>query len=148
MQIRSVEKSDISEWSRMRSALWPDSTDNHVAEIEEYFTGVSIDIVEAFVVERPNGNLGGFIEINLRNFAEGSRSSQVPYIEAWYVDQDLRGKGVGKRLMEKAEQWSLEKGFFELASDTELENIKSIAAHKALGFKEVDRVVCFLKKLV
>ena len=131
----------------MRSLLWPDSEASHIAEIEEYFAGVSIDIVETFIAERPFDGLGGFIEINIRNFAEGSRSARVPYVEAWFVDQDLRGQGVGKTLMKHAERWSLDNGFSELASDTELENIKSITLHKSLGFKEVDRVVCFLKKL-
>lgn len=131
----------------MRSLLWPDGEANHIAEIEEYFAGVSTDIVETFIAERARDGLGGFIELNIRNFAEGSRSARVPYVEAWFVDEDLRGQGVGKALMEHAERWSLDNGFSELASDTELENIKSIKLHKALGFKEVDRVVCFLKKL-
>lgn len=131
----------------MRSVLWPDSPDQHIAEIEEFFAGNAVDIVETFVVERPSGNLAGFIELNIRSFVEGSRSTQVPYVEAWYIDPDIRGKGIGKSLIEKAEKWSLDKGFNEMGSDAELENQGSIAAHKALGFKEVDRIVCFLKKL-
>ena len=41
----------------------------------------------------------------------------------------------------------MESGFNELGSDAEIDNINSIEAHKKLGFKEVKRVVCFLKKL-
>ena len=50
-------------------------------------------------------------------------------------------------LMKAAEQWAQEKGFSELASDTETSNLKSIAIHKQLGFEETERVVCFLKQL-
>lgn len=74
MNIRLAKKSDIGEWSRMRSALWPDSPDQHIAEIEEFFTENSVDIVETFVVERPSGNLAGFIELNIRGFAALSLS--------------------------------------------------------------------------
>ena len=131
----------------MRSQLWPDSKDDHPAELEEYFSGSSIDIVQAYVVEDESESAVAFIELNLRNFAEGSRSSRVPYVEGWFVRQDYRGQGWGKRLMEKAEQWALEQGSSELASDTELVNTRSIAMHRALGFEETERVVCFLKKL-
>ena len=91
--------------------------------------------------------MGGFLELNVRNYAEGSRANRVPYIEGWFVTADLRGRGHGKQLIETAEQWALKNGYNELASDAELENEASIAAHKALGFTEVDRVVCFIKQL-
>ena len=131
----------------MRSQLWPDSKDDHAVELEQYFSGCSMDIVQAYVVEDENETAVGFIELNLRNFAEGSRSPEVPYVEAWFVSSDCRGRGWGKRLMEQAEQWALEQGYSELASDTELVNTRSIAMHRALGFEETERVVCFLKKL-
>ena len=98
-------------------------------------------------MEGNSGALGGFIELNLRKFVEGSDSKTSPYIEAWYIDPGFRGGGNGKRLMEAAENWAIENGFDELASDAVLENTDSIAAHKALGFSEVERLVCFIKKL-
>ncbi|MCU7845660.1 MAG: GNAT family N-acetyltransferase [Candidatus Thiodiazotropha sp. (ex Monitilora ramsayi)] len=147
MKIRTAKACDRKEWAEMRSLLWPDSADGHVAEIKEYFSGKSIDIVEAFVVEDEEGALSGFMELNIRNFAEGSRSPRLPYVEAWFVRADYRGRGYGKALMRHAEKWAIERGYQELASDTEIENTKSIAIHKQLGFIETERVVCFLKKL-
>lgn len=35
----------------------------------------------------------------------------------------------------------------EIGIDAELENSGSIAAHKVVGFEEVERVVCFITKL-
>ena len=49
--------------------------------------------------------------------------------------------------MKAAEDWARGHGFRALASDAELDNQVSVAAHGALGFEEVDRVVCFLKRL-
>lgn len=147
MNIRKVRYADLEAWTEMRSQLWPDLKDDHAVELEQYFSGRSIDIVQAYVIEDKNEIAVGFIELNLRNFAEGSRSPEVPYVEAWFVRGACRGQGWGKRLMEQAEQWALEQGYSELASDTELVNTHSIAMHRALGFEETERVVCFLKKL-
>jgi len=147
MKIREAKREDIQDWARMRVALWPDSLDNHINEINEYFSGSSIDIVQSFVLENDEGSLIGFMELNIRNFAEGSRSPRLPYVEAWFVDRKFRGNGYGKSLMSMAERWAAEKGYSQLASDTEIGNQKSIVIHKKLGFKETERIVCFLKNL-
>lgn len=83
----------------------------------------------------------------MRNYAEGSKHLKVPYVEGWYVDSDLRNCGYGKQLIQIAENWAIENDFNELASDSESENFNSIAAHKALGFKEVEKIICFIKYL-
>ena len=147
MKSRKAKRDDHAVWADMRSQLWPSPETDHLSELEEYFSNTSIDIVQAYVIEDETETVAGFIELNLRNFAEGSRSPKVPYVEAWFVRSNCRGQGWGKRLMEQAEQWALEQGYSELASDTELVNTHSIAMHRALGFEETERIVCFLKKL-
>jgi len=146
MIVREVNENDIEQWSVMRTALWPETKDAHVAEIKEYFSGLSIDIVKAYVTEI-GSEVIGFMELNIRNFAEGSRSSKLPYVEAWYIKPEYRGNGYGKQLMNKADQWAISQGYSELASDTEIDNHRSISMHKHLGFLETERIVCFLKKL-
>ena len=147
MKIREAKQSDLPAWSRLRTELWPDTPDQHVSELKAYFAGESIDITQSFVLENPKDEVVGFIELNIRNFAEGSRNPNVPYVEGWWVDPSYQGKGHGKALMQRAEQWALALGFNELASDAEIENHKSISIHKQLGFSETERVVCFLKQL-
>jgi len=72
---------------------------------------------------------------------------EIPYVEGWYIDQEFRGKGLGRKLMAQAQAWATQHGFAELASDAEIDNGPSIMAHKKLGFKEKARIVCFLKEL-
>ena len=67
MTIRRVNSSDKNEWARMRNALWPGSAKEHLDEIDTYFSKGEIAIVEAFVLERSNGKLGGFIELRIVN---------------------------------------------------------------------------------
>lgn len=147
MNIRKIDSNDRDEWARMRNSLWNSSLEEHLAEIELYFADNSRNIVKVLVLERNNGKLGGFIELNIRNYAEGSNQWRVPYVEGWYIDRDLRNNGYGKQLIAMAEEWAINNGFDELASDAELDNSNSIAAHKALGFKEVGRIVCFIKQI-
>ncbi|MDJ0806735.1 MAG: GNAT family N-acetyltransferase [Gammaproteobacteria bacterium] len=147
MKIREAEERDQREWAQMRAQLWPGALEDHLVEIGEFFSGQSIDIEKAYVLQDEAGSLAGFIELNVRDFAEGSRSSPVPYVEGWFVQVGYRGRGLGKQLMQKAEVWAIDQGFSELASDTDLSNELGITIHKTLGFVETKRVVCFLKRL-
>ena len=146
LTIRPITILDRLIWSAMRTELWPDMPDEHLTEIDQFFSGHSIDITAVLVAEFDT-KMVGFIELNLRNFAEGSRSSPVPYIEAWFVAREFRAQGIGSQLISSAERWALENGYSEIASDTELDNHRSIAMHTHLGFRETERVVCFLKTL-
>ena len=146
MNIREATRKDVVVWSEMRTVLWPETDDKHLSEINAYFDGESIDIIKVFLAERES-EIIGFLELNIRNFAEGSRNSAVPYVEGWYVKLAHQGKGYGKKLLQRAESWALSQGYTELGSDTEIDNEHSIQVHKYLGFEETERVVCFLKKL-
>lgn len=146
MIIRKITEEDMADWCEMRTDLWPETNDRHIQALADYFAGSSVDIVTAYVVE-VDQEVIGFMELNIRNFAEGSRRPKVPYLEAWYIKSGHRGNGYGASLMRKAEQWALSQGYSELASDTEIENARSIAMHKHLGFVETEKIICFLKQL-
>jgi putative acetyltransferase len=153
-QIRQVSNGDKAEWLRMRALLWPDCpADQHAAEIRAFFNTDSPGwsepflSVAAFVAVRASGGLCGFLEASIRPYAEDCRTWPVGYIEGWYVDTDLRRQGIGRRLLEAAEQWATAQGCKEMASDAQMENEVSLAAHKALGFEESSRSVYFRKWL-
>ena len=149
MQIRSVNQNDRAEWLRMRSQLYssPDPR-----EIDDWFAavnrgGTTLVGVAVLVAERNDGSLAGFVEIGSRPYAEGCETSPVAYLEGWHVDPGDRREGLGAKLIEAAESWALSNGFREIASDTELENQISLSAHLALGYEEVERQICFRKRL-
>ncbi len=145
MNIRPVQPTDRDEWFRMRYRLWTDSPDDQIQEIDAFFATPQDGAT--FVVERHDGGLCGFIEISLRHYVEGCISSPVPYIEGWYVDKDMRRRQLGSRLVQAAEEWARSQGFSEMASDTQLDNDISQQAHQALGYEEVERIVCYRKDL-
>jgi aminoglycoside 6'-N-acetyltransferase I len=145
MIIRPVQPTDRAEWLRMRLSLWGGAAEEHIQDIANYFATPQRGIT--FVVESPGGGLCGFIEVNLRNYAEGCQTSPVAYIEGWYVDEDSRRRTLGTRLVQAAEAWARNQGLKEIASDTQLDNTVSIQAHKVLEYEEVERLVCFRKAL-
>jgi aminoglycoside 6'-N-acetyltransferase I len=143
--IRRATAEDKPEWLRMRHGLWPEAPLDYLSlDLDDLLNDSSSGI---FVASDSQGQLIGFIEVSLRDYAEACETSPVGYIEAWYVDPHVRGQKLGKELVHTAEQWAREKGCTEMASDTWLENEASIEAHKKLGYWEVERLVHFVKHL-
>jgi aminoglycoside 6'-N-acetyltransferase I len=150
MRIRSIEPGDRVEWLRLLTGLHPHHPESeHVPSVDAFFASSRHDELlpaAVFACERPDGRLAGFLELSVRNYAEGC-SGPTPYIESWYVDPDVRGKGIGRLLIVAAEEWARERGYGELASDTEIENVSSQRAHQALVFQEVERAAHFRKQI-
>ena len=145
MTIREILERDRDEWVRLREALWPGSLSDHETETRTYFEErLKAPIV--FVAEA-DGRLVGFLELDYRKYAPGCSSSPVPFIEGWYVEPALQGRGIGRALVEAAETRARADGHHEIASDAELENTDGIAAHLAAGYEEVERIVCFRRSL-
>ena len=116
----------------------------HAYEIARHLAGG--ETTDVLLAETEAG-LIGFVEVSVRERVDGSTEDRVGYVEGWYVEPAWRGRGVGRRLIQAAEDWTRARGLKELASDAEIANTGSIAAHRALGFRETFRVVQFLKRL-
>jgi aminoglycoside 6'-N-acetyltransferase I len=102
----------------------------------------------AFVADHKDAGLVGFAEVSLRHdHVNGASITPVPYLEGWFVEQRFRRQGIGRSLITTAEMWAVDHGFAEFASDAEIDDHTSIAIHKILGFREVDRTVHFIKKI-
>ncbi|WP_299429210.1 aminoglycoside 6'-N-acetyltransferase [uncultured Meiothermus sp.] len=143
MKIRSLQVTDLPSYFLLRTALWPDSAGSFELEVAEIIGAAD---QASFVAEHEQA-LIGFVEVSLRPYAEGCDSRPVGYLEGWYVAPQHRRSGVGRRLVETAEDWARAKGCTEMASDTELHNALSQQTHTRLGYQEVERMVCFRKLL-
>jgi aminoglycoside 6'-N-acetyltransferase I len=144
-RIRQATTADKPEWLRMRHLLWPDvEPEDLLHEMDQILAD---PLMPVFVLQRPGGSLVGFIEIGTRKYADGCVTAPVGYIEGWFVDDDLRGKGLGHELVRTGEDWARSQGLHEMASDTWLDNDLSIRAHLAMGYEEVERLIHFAKTL-
>ncbi|MCF3651024.1 GNAT family N-acetyltransferase [Synoicihabitans lomoniglobus] len=144
-RIRAATPADDDVWARLRHALWPECPPaRHAEEIALYrqspgLVALALDAHDHAV---------GFAETTIRHeHVTGTAASPVPYLEGWFVESAWRGRGVGRALIDFVAAWARTQGFAELASDTELANVSSQAAHTRLGFRETERVVHYLKPL-
>jgi aminoglycoside 6'-N-acetyltransferase I len=146
MKIRTIERKDFSDWSQLRKQLWSHVTDEeNLVEIEQVLAGN--DKIQIFLAETDD-EIIGFLEASLRNdYVEGCDYTPVGYIEGWFVAENYRRSRVGHRLVEAAENWARDLGCLEMASDCELENSVSEAAHFGIGYEEAGRNIHFKKNL-
>ena len=145
LSIRLATADDKLEWLRMRLLLWPEVESSDL--LQEMERILADPLTPVFVLQRPGGGLGGFLEASTRKYAEGCVTAPVGYIEGWFIDEDLRGQGLGHQLVRAAEDWARSQGLKEMGSDTWLENEVSIRAHLAMGYEEVERLIHFAKTL-
>jgi aminoglycoside 6'-N-acetyltransferase I len=129
----------------MSKALFPtDNDDDHTIDMAALLERPDAAV---FIAVRSDGSPCGYVEAATRSYADGCSTSPVGYIEAWYVDPDVRREGYGRALLEAAEAWAVEQGYREMASDALLDNDVSHEAHKRSGYVEVDRVITYRKPL-
>jgi aminoglycoside 6'-N-acetyltransferase I len=140
-----IAEPDRTHWVRLRDELWPGSLADHDKETRRYF-GKRLQLPIVFIAEL-DGTIVGFLEMDFRKYAPGCSTSPVPFIEGWYVEPAQQRQGIGRALVETAEAHARRAGHREIASDAEIDNADGIAAHRALGYDEVERVVCFRRPL-
>jgi aminoglycoside 6'-N-acetyltransferase I len=146
MIVRKRTPGDDADWLKLRIALWPKTTAaEHRVEMDAWLK--RSDAIVLVAQSEVGGGLVGFTEIGARSLADGCETSPLAYLEGWYVDTAIRRRGVGAALIEAGEAWARSHGFSEFASDAEVENTDSQKAHVALGFREMERSVLYLKKL-
>ena len=147
-RIRAVTPDDAEQWARLRHALWPDgSLAEHRAEAERFLAGSALEPGQVLLAVSDDGLLLGFAELSIRNIVHACTPGRVGYLEGWYVAPEARRQGIGRALVSAGEHWAREQGCREFASDADLPNEVSHAAHRALGFTETGRGVTYRKDL-
>jgi aminoglycoside 6'-N-acetyltransferase I len=144
--VRPILEDDLDDWFRLRKLLW-DATreDDHRTEMIDILDHHESQLV--LIAEDGTGRLVGFLEASIRPFVEDCETDHVGYLEGWFVEPELRKSGIGRELVKHAEAWAREKGCTEMASDAELGNDMSLAAHLSLGYNETSRLVHLRKEL-
>jgi aminoglycoside 6'-N-acetyltransferase I len=148
--IRLAQLSDRDQLVRLHEALWPKtSAEKHARELTLILEGkppVTMPLI--ILVAEVSDRIAGFLEVDLRSHADGCNPIRpVGYIEGWYVAENHRHRGIGRRLLAAAEDWARSQGCVEMASDTWVDNDMSQRVHQALGYEVVDRCVHYRKTL-
>ena len=143
--IRKATAEDLVSAAELAALLWPEAGKE---ELEREFRDLLEDGECALFLASEGDRDVGFAQCQLRHdYVEGTDSSPVGYLEGVYVAEGYRRNGYAAALLHACEQWAKEKGCTEFASDCELDNAESLRFHRAVGFTEANRIICFQKKL-
>lgn len=140
------EQSDDTGWLALRRALFPHHDEAFLrAEMDRCVA--QPDRCAQFLVIDEEGEPVGLAEVSLRaDHVPGTRSTPVAFLEAVYVVPHARRHGLARALVTHARAWGRAQGCTEFASDALLDNADSHALHRALGFEETTRIVCFRQR--
>jgi aminoglycoside 6'-N-acetyltransferase I len=146
-QVEKCGSSGLEDWGALRRALWPHEPAQDLLRQAEALLARP-DRAVAFLARAPDGAAVGFAEATLRHeYVNGCSTSPVAFLEGLYVRESWRRRGAARRLTEAVERWALDLGCAELGSDTYLDYVESQQMHAALGFEEMERVVCYRKRI-
>lgn len=143
--VKEATEKELNVLAEMAVIMW----NSHSTEelVDKFVDVLNNDEAQIFLKYIQNIPIG-FAQCGLRHdYVEGTDSSPVGYLEGVFVKEEYRRCGFAKELLSACEQWAKEQGCTEFASDCELFNDTSLRFHKAMGFQEVNRIICFNKLL-
>ncbi|CAG1017020.1 diamine N-acetyltransferase [Anaerolineales bacterium] len=87
-----------------------------------------------FIAEDEAGKRAGFLHLQIQT--DYFNGSKVAYISDIAVDSSFEGQGVGRTLLDKAEDWAREQGCSLLTLYVFSNNSRARKVYEKLGFKE------------
>lgn len=143
--IKKAEQNDIETIASLAVMMWGNHT---VDDLKKEFLEIISKGDSQFFLKYENNIPVGFAQCQLRHdYVEGTKTTPVGYLEGIFIEKDFRNKGYAKELLTECEKWAKESGCIEFASDCDIDNDSSLRFHKAMNFREVNRIICFTKKL-
>ena len=86
---------------------------------------------EVWVAEAAAGEVLGWIEVLLERTLISDREAEITGL---VVDASCRGQGIGRRLMEEAEQWARDKGCRSVRLRSNVVRAEAHAFYEQLGY--------------
>ena len=143
--ISEMKSNEIRQVARLALQLFNESAEEEL--VDEFSKLLHNENAKIFLCY-DEATLIGFAHCQLRyDYVEGTFSSPVGYLEGIYISEEYRRRGYAKQLVDKCCEWARRMGCEEFASDCEVENVQSALFHKAMDFNEINRLICFTKKL-
>lgn len=141
--IKRAMENDAFILAKLAIEMWKNNT---IDELKKEFVEILNSDKSACFIKYIDNEPIGFSQCSIRcDYVEGCDTSFVGYLEGVYIKTKYRKNGYGKELVSECEKWAKEKGCLEFASDCELVNKESLEFHKKIGFKEMNRIICFKK---
>lgn len=102
-------------------------------QIERRFQALSgSEDARVFVAEDPEGNAVGWVHVFGRRLLESDADAEVGGL---VVDEQFRGRGIGKELMASAEAWARERGYGVVSVRSNVIRTEAHEFYRRLGYE-------------
>jgi GNAT superfamily N-acetyltransferase len=142
LKIRATRKEDIPSLAQLAAEFGHPTTPEQVAE--RFGHATSEPNCALFVAKLPSGELVGFVELVQERLIDAEPRVDVAGL---VVAASSRGKGVGRMLMARAEQWTLERGCRIVHLRTNVKRAGAHAFYERIGYRHTKTQKTFVKKL-
>lgn len=140
ISIRPMVAEDVPDVTVLTGQLGYPSTEEQVRRRFEALR--TLGFGDVFVAVSELEGVVGWLYVALQVTIEGD-----PGAEVWglVVDESLRGRGIGKALMARAEEWARERGFRDVSLRTNIIRKETHRFYEALGY-EITKTQYKMKK--
>jgi aminoglycoside 6'-N-acetyltransferase I len=115
--IRPVTPADAADWEEMRSAMWPDGSDDHATEIASFFAGTLPEPDAVMIAETEDHKPIAILELSIRRDIPTFEGQPVGYVEGLYIKPEARGRDLARQLLQESRNWAHDQNCMGFASD-------------------------------
>ena len=127
--VRRARKEDAAAIAALAGQLGYPSTQE---QVEKRLVRILTDSAHVlFVAESPGGRIGGWLQVFGYHVVESDARAEVAGL---VVDETQRGSGIGRLLMQHAENWAREKGYAAVALRSNIIRHEAHAFYQRIGY--------------
>ena len=141
ISIRLARMSDVERIRDLTSQL---GYEVDVPTVAARLSSILLRSDQRFVVAELGGPVQGWLHAVISEFIETERFVTIGGL---VVDKNHRMKGIGRRLMEDAEEWAKEQGCFIVRLWSSSTRTTSHKFYEVLGYKNIKTQCSFIKSL-
>ena len=104
--------------------------------IDNYYENIYYKNDNKLFITVDNNNILGYIFIKISNPTKEAQIYKEAFIDALYVDEEYRNKGVATKLIDKAKEYSKEIGAKKISINVICDNEIACKLYYKLGFKD------------
>lgn len=133
INLRQITSKDISTVNKLSAQLgYPLSEEQTLNNINAVLASKDHDAFVALYENKVVGWIG---------VAQAIMIETLPYCEinGLVIDENFRGKGIGKLLIEKAKQWARERGNDKISLRCNVKRTEAHLFYRRLGFQEIKK---------
>jgi len=132
IQFRDIKRQDIEKMVQMSAEVgYKIRYEKFSERINELIKNNNIAIIAAANEEN---KIVGWVQLEISNFIFSDKACNILGV---FIDKNYRGNQIGRKLIEKAQEWARAKGCITFRISSDITRIDSHAFYKHMGFTHI-----------